>query len=531
MADANTEEEEILDDGEKKPNSIDLSFMLDGVVPDNIESSLSEEDLLLLGRKEEIAPVSYEDRMHPDNIDPYEGLTTGEKIKLRSQLEKEGTATPTPNDDEVVPDPENADTQVKVVISSDTLPVVPAVDTVTPPVPDPVLPNTVVPFIDPNAMSDEDKKFTEALGEDDIDTLEFWQAAEKQNPEKYGEAGQKAIDFLKEKAAKVSELTVEDENFDPDNSDELNQWSAKHQPKVSKVEARKIQQRRVIDIAKDELRTEDEGRFAKLEEQQMQIEKAPRVQERYQKFHETANSVIPQEYQDVLAKANADGKNAGDELGAAFGDETSVVAAQYQPLLTMGGEFIKLTEGTVKPDGTNPLHVEINKKITQYGQMMLSNPKMKDSLVNKQGQSFTPRESFNRLTKAEQAKHWTLSDEQVLKVMTSDAKRNATAALAEYRTNNTAREVKTLMSVGYSEEDAKKKIAGRAPVVATPKPATKSKAQEPSSDSKKDDVSPKATPRRSGNGDTSPESTGGSSGADTFMMAPSNHDNGPKGQR
>jgi len=501
---------------------------------------LTEDDKKLLGMPEDPTPKDDLDALHPDRIDLTANLPVLQRIKLRQDGHLDDI--PPKADEDTPPKP-----AVTVTVTDEDTPPKPAVtppkptatqppaptDDTTPPKPSPTVPPK--PDDDTSGFSKEDKEFIASLNEEDRDSLEFWHFAERNDPTKHKGAFFKALDYFKDKRVQEKKITTEDADADLEQNDALNEWVKKNEPTLGRIEARNIQQRRVIETAKQELRDEQNVELDETRQRLNIMEKQPIVQDRYQKFNAVANDVIPKEFQDVMLKAQKDGKDPADALAASHGEENQVIGRHYQPLLRMGAELIQISEGTIKADSKNPLHVEINESIKRYGKMMLENPKMKDTLVAKDGRTFTPREQWNTMDATKRKQHWTLSDEQVLQVMVREAKGRAAKDLEEFRTKSHDNEVKILMSHGFKETDAKAKVAARRKVKPAPKPAAKPPKPAPGNSSTvkpdsttDDDVSPRSTPSRDTGGPPKDDTTSPGT-AELFVQTPMDSDNRPLG--
>jgi hypothetical protein len=448
---------------------------------------MTDEDKELLGLGDANKPEQLKhpelDPLHPDNIDLEQNVPIAERLKAMEQgepaPEAEGEPVSKPDEDDDEP-PKPA---VKVSVTDESQP---------PPQPAQQPPAQTGSYEEPQTFAEqpqfstEEQEFISSLSDEDYEMLKFWDFAENQEPEKYQGKFEEALSFLQKKRRQEENLVSDNPDAILSEDEDLKDWVQKHQPKVSDREFQKIQRRQIVEEAKAEVRAEEHERLRSQEERLNQIEKAPVVQQKFSQFNLEANSIIPEEMQQVMVDAEQNNQDAGQALAKAFPAESKALAEHYTPLLQMGGELIKLSEGTAKPDPRNSVHVELNESIKRYGQMMLTNPKMKSSLVNENGQTFTPRERYNKMSQAEQNKHWTFSDQQILQIMVKDARNKAAVAIKEARSASTQRDINTLMSYGLSKEDAEKRVLGKSQVAKRPV-----SAQKPSSDTE-EEISPKA---------------------------------------
>jgi hypothetical protein len=510
-----------------KPTSVDVSFMLDGEVPENLvtaEDGMSDEDKQLLGIGDANKPDQLKnpelDPLHPDNIDLEQNMPIAERLKAM----QDGTLAPEPEGEKVTKPDEDEGEPAKPVVKvsvTDDEPAKPAAQPAQPAAQPAKADEPAQTFAEKPSFSTEEQDFIKGLSEDDYEMLKFWDFAEGQEPEKYNGKFEEALGFLQKKRRQEENLISDNPDTVLSEDEDLKDWVQKHQPKISDRDYQKVQRRQTIEEAKAEVRAEQTQTIREQEERLNHIEKAPIVQKKFATFNEQANSIIPEDMQKIMIEAEEKNEDAGVALAKRFPAESRALAEHYTPLLNMGAELIKLSEGTVRPNPKNKMHVELNQNIKRYGQMMLTNPKMKDQLVNENGQTFTPREKWNKMDRDEQGRHWTFSDSQVLQIMVKDARNKAGVAMKEARSTTTKRDIQTLISYGMSKEEAEKKVLGA--------PQAKKQAvsaQKPSNDPSQDEESPKAGASRGGeiDGSGSAEPSGG---ATDFMLTPIDADTKP----
>lgn len=388
---------------------------------------------------------------------------------------------------------------------------------------------------DPFLKTDEDKAFVEGLNEDDAETLDMARFAEGFK-DKYKGRFNDTLKFLKEKASKEKKHAEENPDELPDDNQALQDWIGKNEPKLGRAEARKINKEMFIAEALERGKAQSEAALAGATEEIHRLKSQPKVDQEYATYHAEAQTVVPQDMRDVYDKAKAEGKTdqeAGVILGEVFGADTQITARAFENAQVLGSEFIRMVNGVIDYDPKNGTHAEINKRITDYGKQIAAraaDPEKAKTLTLEDGRVFVERNKFLQMDKTEKAKHWSLSNKQILKLFVSQETRTANELLDASRTKKYDAEV---LFAKKHNVDASKISKPR---LSTDKPATKKAAAKKVAKHKaptppkpgEEEVSPKSTVSRQSGDHNITHQSENATAIGAYMQPGMTHDTTPK---
>ena len=250
-------------------------------------------------------------------------------------------------------------------------------------------------------------------------------------PEDYKDISQQRDNFLKAQRKYEEQWLKEHpgEEFDP-NAFEHEEFFEKDP--LNKVDAEHMAEA----IAEHRLSAERKAFDAKLEAVATRAEVNPAAA---REGARVASSVV----NGILGKAgngllNADGSINQERLEALQAEDpvrAPVLVHAAQAAQKLGTEVVKLFRGAVKPDvERNPLHrqiVEFGKGVEE--RMMKLSPEQWEGQDqrNRKHEDFVPSAKFHRMSKAEQAKHWTFDEHDFVELMTMDLQNDAKKVIEE----------------------------------------------------------------------------------------------------
>ena len=391
---------------------------------------------------------------------------------------------------------------------------------------------------DPFIKTDEDKAFVDGLHEDDAELLEMARFAEGFNKDKYKGRFAQTLRFLKDKGAMEKKHSEENPDEPAEDSQVLQDWISKNEPKMGRAEGRKLNKEMFISETLERGRAQTDDALANATEEIERLKSQPVAQQAVADYYKEASTVIPQDIREVYQKALEEGK---DNVGAAaaieetFGQEAQIAARAWETAKALGSEFINMTKGVTGVDLLNPVHAEINLRITRFGKEIAArseDPEKAKTLILDDGRTFVVRSKFIKMEKAERVKHWSLSDTQILKLFVQQETRRASEQIDKIRTAKYEHEITFAKTHGVDvSKIAKPKLSTDKAVTkkVAKKVAAKAKAPKPSSNTTDDDdVSPKVAPGRESGDHAENRNETASTGLGEYMLPGMTHDTTPK---
>ena len=265
----------------------------------------------------------------------------------------------------------------------------------------------------------------------ELKRMERLAVLEQLYPEDYKDIAQQRENFLKAQR-KYEESWIKEhpgEDFDP-NASEHEEFFEKDP--INKVDAEHMAEA----IAEHRLKDERKAFDAKLEAVATRAEVNPAAA---REGARVASSVVS----GILGKAgsglvNSDGSINQERFEALQTEDpvrAPVLAHAAQAAQKLGTEVVKLFRGAVKPDTErNPLHrqiVEFGKGVEERMLQLSPDQWEGQDQRNRKHEDFVPSAKFHRMSKTEQAKHWTFDERDFVELMALDLQNDAKKVIDE----------------------------------------------------------------------------------------------------
>lgn len=265
----------------------------------------------------------------------------------------------------------------------------------------------------------------------ELKRMERLSVLEQLYPDDYKDISQQRENFLKAQR-KYEEQWLKDnpgQEFDPNASDHEEFFE---KDPINKVDAEHMAEA----IAEHRMSAERKSFDAKLEAVATRAEVNPAAA---REGARVANSVVG----GILGKAgngllNADGSINQERMESLQAEDpvrAPVLAHAAQAAQKLGTEVVKLFRGAVKPDvERNPLHrqiVEFGKGVEDRMMKLSSDQWEGQDQRNRKHEDFVPSAKFHRMSKAEQAKHWTFDERDFVELMSLDLQNDAKKVIDE----------------------------------------------------------------------------------------------------
>ena len=261
----------------------------------------------------------------------------------------------------------------------------------------------------------------------EMDTAIF---AEQKHPDRYRGHAQKVLDYIKQHKRVVMELESSGET-DIEDSARYKAFQKANKPGITAAERRKLDQERISYQAAQEAKREMSGELDKLRKEIAETRAAPVIERSLSEFRQVVDNIMPKEDDPLVAQTTV-----------AFA-QTAVQAAD---------QFIRLSNRQIQYDPNNQLHKGVADFIEDQATQFI---KSGDANLKRGNQSFVSRATYNTMPVEQRGKHFTFTDDDVLRILAVNAKMNAEQTIA--------RERKRLEDAGYTRQATR---------VATPPPPT-----------------------------------------------------------
>lgn len=248
----------------------------------------------------------------------------------------------------------------------------------------------------------------------EMDTAIF---AEQRHPDRYKGHAQRVLEYIKQHKRMVGELEASGEE-DISESARYKAFVKNNKPGITNAERRKLEQERVSYEAAQEAKAEVNRELEDLRKQIAETKAAPVIERTITEFGRVIDTVLPKEDDPLLSQISG-------------GVRTGV--------LTAAEEFIRLSNKQKAYDHNNPVHRWMADFIEEQGVMF---QKTGDSGLKRGNQTFIGRATYNTMPADQRAKHFTFTDDDVLRIMAVNAKMAAERAIAQQR--------KQLEDAGYT---------------------------------------------------------------------------------
>lgn len=320
-------------------------------------------------------------------------------------------------------------------------------------------------------------------------------------PDKYKELPQKLVAYSKAEEAYIRKWQREHqgEQFDPD-ADEHADWYESNTPDFDSRDFKKAERSFIKRQVTSEIEREVKPQLEELRTSKRQQEVQPVIQkESMQVIGEILGGIKP-DYAELVSKPEQLGKLAEtDQLGA---EVAARVADEALPLVQAA---ITLYNGVVAYDGSNASHKQLFQLIVS-AEDKISRLPLNEQLDN-DGKRFARREDYMKMGRAEQQRHWYVGQDEVIEIVTGQAKARAEKL---YKTEQTRLEA-WAKAHGYSK-------AGESTKPQTKPAAPETKSQPQQQQAASETAAPSVTGRAAAASGATPSSDQAKTGADMFFQ-------------
>lgn len=316
-----------------------------------------------------------------------------------------------------------------------TTPVVPAVAVPATPPKNPELDKFKLPEIPQPSKAPTPTFFSplnldmSGLSEDERAEMDTAIFAEQKHPDRYRGHAQKVLDYIKQHKRIVSE--IESTGEDPEDSSKYAAFKKANKP-IKSSEWRKLEQERVSYTAAQEAKAEVAKELNELRREIAETKAAPVIERSLNEFRRVVETILPKD---------------DDPLVATISKNFAGVAVQA------ADQFIRLSNKQIAYDPNNQLHKGVADFIEDQASQF---QKSGDPGLKRGNQTFVSRATFNTMPADQRNKHFTFTDDDVLRILAVNAQQNAEQTIKMER--------KRLEDAGYTR--APKQAA--APAAPTP---------------------------------------------------------------
>lgn len=338
----------------------------------------------------------------------------------------------------------------------------------------PAAPAATAPKAPPS--DDPDASYIEALDEDQREEIDLARYAAKAMPDKYGNMAKKTVDYLKKVDDFIAAKQKEDPDWDPQQDESFSAFVQENRPSYQSGDRKKLQRSMIATEVRAEVESEIKpkleriDRTARIQELKPEVDKA--VGSYQQAVAEAFTTDDKSPFHPIISKAIEGGMtdDAWKEAKKVDAMAVNIVRPIMERAVTMGKTVLDLVSGIGQQVPFNPsLSVDHPNNVEALKQAKLfSFIDTQENLFNQNGgnlkvangRSFLPRRDFYKLSEAEQAKHWTLTPEDILGILRDDAVFQAKSALDA--------EIKRREEEGYARNGGKS--VTKTETAATPPP-------------------------------------------------------------
>lgn len=279
------------------------------------------------------------------------------------------------------------------------------------PTPAPVATNFSTLHLDLSGLNEDERA--------EMDTAIF---AEQKHPDRYRGHAQKVLDYIKAHKRVVQEIEATGEDDVEENS-RYKAFQKANKPNLTAAERRRLDQERISYEAAQEAKKEVSRELDDLRKQIAETRAGPIIERSLGEFRQVVQNILPKEDDPLVT-----------QISNSFAD-VAVQAAD---------QFVRLSNRQISYDTANPLHKGVADFIEdQAGQFIKSG----DANLKRGNQTFVSRATYNTMPVEQRSKHFTFTDDDVLRILAVNAKQNAEAAIA--------RERKRLEDAGYTRQAVK----------------------------------------------------------------------------
>lgn len=340
-----------------------------------------------------------------------EGLPMSEIAKRKREMASAPTPTPAPA----------AKEPPKPAASAPSAPVQPpsqpkGAGTSLPPAPTPAGAPTPAPppvrETPPAPPAKPDQPDIEAtLLPEEREEIAFDRLAEKHLPDKKGMAAKRLAFFQK-----LNDYVAQHPDLTPD-SDELTSFIAKHKPTYTDAERRKIERAALKEEVLEEAKKSVEAPLAEAQKKIRELETIPAIQARVEDFEVDLTAALPEDLRKAALEKDL------DDLDEDFPLEAPIARRVYDSTLIAADEFLQLARAVKPYDPQNGTHQWLVQFINAQGDIFVEQG---GDAKTRNGKQFVPRSQY-----VGDPKTWTFSDDEILKMLSANAKMNIDTMIAQ----------------------------------------------------------------------------------------------------
>lgn len=273
---------------------------------------------------------------------------------------------------------------------------------------------------------EEETDDLESLSEDDRYNHEVASHMAEKFGDKYKDLPRQIVEASKTKRAYEENWKKEHpgEDFDWD-AEEHASFLEQNQPKVNDRDFRRAEVSIEANKIADEKIKETRGEIDAIEARAISttLNQAASIEAK-KAVDQFKSAFAPEAEWDLNTKAGREAVIENDPL-------IGPVAVKWSTILAKAtGELVKIFDGKsrdgrslFKVDEKNELHQWITNVVDQYEDKLSSLPK--DKVTNDNGQTFVPRDQWNKLTPDQRNRHWTIKRDEAMWIVRESAKENA----------------------------------------------------------------------------------------------------------
>lgn len=298
-----------------------------------------------------------------------------------------------------------------------------------------VPPPTPAPKKEEPKADDPDAAFVEALDEEQKEAVELAQYAARSMPDKYGNMPKRTVEYLKKVDGYIDTKRKEDPDWDPDTDEGFATFIEENRPSYQSGDRKKLERGMIV----DETRTQIEREFKPKIEESERIARVQQIKPELDKAVESYEASIAQRFIPDEKSPFFQVFKAASDKDPAFTEEAWKAAKEADPLAasvarnfvnqakTLGREYLEIVSGVSTQVEYNPkappTASQNQKALTQ--QRLFGFIETQEQIFARDGgdmrtvngKTFVTRRELQSMPDAQRAKHWTLSDVDVLDML------------------------------------------------------------------------------------------------------------------
>lgn len=246
------------------------------------------------------------------------------------------------------------------------------------------------------------------LDEDERSEMETAVFAEQRHPERYKGHAARVLEFIKQHKRVVQEIEASGET-DVEESSRYKSFVKANRPTVTAAERRRLDQERIAYEASQQAKAEVQQELNELRKQVSQTRAEPVIERSVNEFRQVIESILPK---------------SDDPL------EQQITTNINQGAVSAANEFIRLSNRQKQYDESNPVHKWTADFIEEQARVFLRSG---DPNLKRGSQSFVSRAAYNTMAPETRSKHFTFTDEDVLRIIAVNARMAAEEGIKRQR--------------------------------------------------------------------------------------------------